>query len=88
MMEFLRQLAQEDLFPMPVIDEADIDKLRVLRAAGMVQADLPGERGSGPSARLIAITGLGRATLRVQTAHEFIAWRQQMPGTQPPPPWA
>lgn len=83
-LELLRQLAQEDRFPAPVVDEADIDKLRVLRAAGMVQADLPGEWASGKAARLIAITGLGRATLRAQAAREFIARRKLVPGAQPP----
>ena len=78
-MELLRQLAQRDQFPAPVVGEAEVDKLRVLRAAGMVQAELPGEGESVRSARVI--TGLGRATLRAQAAREFIARRDRLPGT-------
>lgn len=83
-MELLRQLAQRDEFPASVVDEATIDKLRVLRAAGMVQAELPGEGESSGSACLHSITGLGRATLRAQAAREFIARREQLPGIHTP----
>ena len=60
-----------------VTDEADIDKLRVLRAAGMVQATLPD--GPGQSACVTAITGLGHASLRAQRAREVLASRDQVP---------
>lgn len=83
-MELLRQLAQRDQFPAPVVGEAEVDKLRVLRAAGMVQDELPGEGESVRSARVITITGLGRATLRAQAAREFIARRDRLPGTPLP----
>ncbi|MGD9773567.1 hypothetical protein [Diaphorobacter sp.] len=79
MLDYLRQLAQQDQLPAPVTGEADIDMLRVLRAAGMVQAEIPGVDKPGRTARLIAVTGLGRATLRAETAREFIARRKQLP---------
>jgi len=75
-MEFLRDLANSEHFPLTVNDEADIDKVRVLRAAGMVEAHLP-EAAQQP-ARVIAITGLGRATLRAQVARQVIELRRQM----------
>lgn len=75
-MEFLRKLAHGDRFPVVVDDEADIDKLRVLRAAGMVEAHLP-DAPQQP-AHIIAITGLGRATLRAQVARQVIELRQRL----------
>ena len=75
-MEFLRNLAEEDRFPRSVLDEADIDKVRVLRAAGMLEAHLPD--ASHHPAQIIAITGLGRATLRAQVARQVIELRQRL----------
>ncbi|RYF28271.1 MAG: hypothetical protein EOO33_01465 [Comamonadaceae bacterium] len=75
-MEFLRELAHGDRFPVVVDDEADIDKLRVLRAAGMVEAQLPDSPHQ--PAYIVAITGLGRATLRAQVARQVIALRQRL----------
>ena len=80
-MELLRQLAQEDHFPTAVEEEADIDKLRILAAAGMVQAVFPKE--AGQAARIVAITGMGRATLLAQTAREVIDQRKRMRGQLP-----
>jgi hypothetical protein len=74
-LEFLRQLAQRDQFPAVVTDESDIDKLRVLRAAGMVQATLPD--GPGQGAQVTAITGMGHASLRAQRAREVLALRER-----------
>ncbi len=83
-MELLRELAtMANQFPVPVIDQADVDKLRILAAAGMVQALLPQEPGQ--AARLIAITGLGRATLLAQNAREVIAQRAKILPSRPPP---
>lgn len=82
MLNYLRKLAQEDRFPASVTGEDAIDMLRVLQAAGMVQADMPDDGPSGcvgRVARLISITGLGRATLRAETAREFIARRKRLP---------
>lgn len=41
-MEFLREIA-EGPFPLTVAGEQSLDKLRVLEAAGMVDATLPAE---------------------------------------------
>lgn len=81
-LEFLRPLAQCDQFPTLVTDEADIDKLRVLRAAGMVQATLPDTPGQ--SACVTAITGLGHASLRAQRAREVLASRKEPVVARPP----
>lgn len=75
-MEFLRNLAEEDRFPLSVSDEADIDKLRVLRAAGMVEAHLPD--APHQPAQILTITGLGRATLRAQMARQVIELRRRV----------
>lgn len=75
-MEFLRKLAHGDRFPVEVADEADIDKLRILRAAGMVEAHLP--EGPHQPAQIVTITGLGRATLRVQVARQVIELRRRL----------
>lgn len=75
-MEFLRKLADCDRFPLHVSDEADIDKVRVLRAAGMLEAELP-DAPQQP-AQVTAITGLGRATLRAQAARQVIDLRRRI----------
>lgn len=62
-MEFLRAMAQKSL-PCTVTEESDIDRVRVLRAAGYVAAFLPGSRSDGAECRVLAITGLGRKALQ------------------------
>ncbi|MES2610139.1 MAG: hypothetical protein V4679_07855 [Pseudomonadota bacterium] len=62
--EYLRTLKHDEL-PYPETDTTNIDKLRILRAAGMVEVELPDVDAQRPVARIIAVTGLGCATLRV-----------------------
>jgi hypothetical protein len=62
-LEFLRTVAELEL-PLTVTDEGNIDKTRVLVAAGMITASLP-EPGTGAPAQIHSVTGLGRATLKV-----------------------
>lgn len=65
--DYLRTLKHDEL-PYPETDTTNIDKLRVLRvlrAAGMVEVELPDVDAQRPVARVIAVTGLGCATLRV-----------------------
>ncbi len=69
-MEYLRVIAVE-MFPFDVDDEAGVDKLRVLEAAGMVEVQF--ERGS---AHVIAVTGLGRASLLAEVAKQVIRQRR------------
>jgi hypothetical protein len=70
-MELLRQIAVEKL-PFTVFAPADIDKLRVLRAAGLVTAFIPPveEMRSGAemqkAAQVLAITAKGLAALQGQ----------------------
>lgn len=61
--EFLRKIADADL-PIRVIDPSEVDKTRVLCAAGMITAVLP-EPGSSEPAEILSLTGLGRATVKV-----------------------
>lgn len=63
-MEYLRELPRDQL-PRIETDVACIDKLRVLSAAGMVEAELPAPDDPRPRARVLAVTGLGCATLRL-----------------------
>jgi hypothetical protein len=62
--DYLRTLKHDEL-PCPETDATNIDMLRVLRAAGMVEVELPDVDAPQPVARVIAVTGLGCATLRV-----------------------
>jgi hypothetical protein len=62
--DYLRTLKHDEL-PYPETDASNIDKLRALRAAGMVDVELPDLDEQRPVARVIAVTGLGCATLRV-----------------------
>lgn len=73
-MEYLKVIAVE-MLPFDVNDEAGVDKLRVLEAAGMVEVQFTQERGS--PARVVAITGLGRASLLAEVAKQVI--RQRSP---------
>ncbi len=64
-MELLRELATGTL-PRVLSDPANIDKLRVLRAAGLVSADMPEMTGSGEVVRqatCLSITDKGRQAL-------------------------
>lgn len=63
--EFLRKIASEAM-PLEVTAEADIDKVRVLAAAGMILADLPDVDQPG-SAVVRELTGFGRATLKAKS---------------------
>jgi hypothetical protein len=72
-MDCLRRIAERDL-PYSVHDWAEIDNLRVLRAAGMISAFLPppidlphGEQSQKP-AQVLAITEKGRQALRGRIA--------------------
>lgn len=65
-LELLRQLAGRQL-PLTVTDTADIDKLRVLRAAGHVAVLLPGLDQDTPFARVLAITPEGCLALQSDT---------------------
>ena len=65
--EMLRQLAQHPL-PVTVESSADVDKIRVLRAAGLVMALFmkktpQADYKEALSARVFAITAQGRAAL-------------------------
>lgn len=62
-MEYLRAL-ERDALPFIESDVMNIDKLRVLRAAGMVEVQLPAVDSPQQKAQVLYITGLGCATLR------------------------
>ncbi|GEM_PF-1986191 len=72
-MELLRQLAFCEVFPVLVKDETSVDHLRVLRAAGMVEAQLPDEPGH--PAWVHGVTGVGRAMLRADDARKVLELR-------------
>ena len=61
--EYLRELERGAL-PLIESDVVNIDKLRVLRAAGMVEVQLPPVDSPQQKAQVLYITGLGCATLR------------------------
>lgn len=61
-LDYLRELAG-GTFPLVVTDQADIDKVAVLVAAGMVIADVP-EAGQPGVAVVHELTGFGRATVK------------------------
>jgi uncharacterized ParB-like nuclease family protein len=62
-MEYLRAL-ERDALPLIESDVVNIDKLRILRAAGMVEVQLPPVDSPQQKAQVLYITGLGCATLR------------------------
>ena len=66
-MEYLQGLERDDL-PLIESDVGNIDKLRVLHAAGMVEVRLPPVDAQQPKAHVLYITGLGCATLRAHGA--------------------
>ncbi|NDZ16126.1 hypothetical protein [Variovorax sp. WS11] len=61
--ELLRKIAGASL-PMTLSSQADIERLRILRDAGYVKADLPPEGAPSASAVVIALTPLGRTAMR------------------------
>lgn len=63
--EYLREIAKASL-PMTVEEEANIDKLRVLRAADLVSVMLPNPLSGVQYARVLAITPKGREVLVTQ----------------------
>ena len=63
-LEFLRELAVSSL-PLEVTTEIEVDKVRVLKAAGMILADLPQVNQPGPAV-VRELTGFGRATLKAK----------------------
>lgn len=65
--EYLREIARAEL-PLTVEDEAQIDKLRVLRAADLISVMLPHPLSGPHYARVLAITPRGRAVLADQAA--------------------
>lgn len=62
-LEYLSQLSSQPL-PVRVEDLPAIDKLRVLRAAHLIVADLPEAGHEAAGAQVTAITAEGRAALR------------------------
>lgn len=68
-MEYLRGL-ERDALPMIETDVVNIDKLRILRAAGMVEVQLPPVDSPQQNAQILYVTGLGCATLRAQSLPE------------------
>lgn len=62
-MEYLREL-ERDALPLFESDVVNIDKLRILRAAGMVEVQLPPVDSPQQKAQVLYVTGLGCATLR------------------------
>lgn len=63
--EYLREIAEASL-PLTVEEEANIDKLRVLRAAELVTVLLPHPHSERQYARVLAITSRGRQVLATQ----------------------
>ncbi|MES2280181.1 MAG: hypothetical protein V4542_02090 [Pseudomonadota bacterium] len=60
--ELLRAIAEKPL-PLKITDASDIDKLRVLRAAGYVSVFLPLATGEQQSASVLLITQKGREAM-------------------------
>ena len=65
--EYLREIAQSSL-PMTIEEQANIDKLRILRAADLVSVMLPNPLSGIQYARVLAITPKGRDVLVNQCA--------------------
>ncbi|WP_406625996.1 hypothetical protein [Acidovorax sp. SDU_ACID1] len=61
-MELMVALARGK-FPTAVDNPADVDKLRVLAAAGLVEAQLPDVESEAQCAQVFAITPEGKAAL-------------------------
>lgn len=62
-LELLREIAKKPL-PLVVENAPDIDKLRVLRAAGHIQVVLPDPSAENQRAQVLAITPEGWAALK------------------------
>lgn len=60
----LLQWLSSSRLPLTLTASPDIDKLRLLRAAGLVAVMLPGVQAASPFARVLAITRRGRLQLR------------------------
>lgn len=67
-MEYLQGLQRDEL-PLIESDVGNIDKLRVLSAAGMVEVRLPPVDAPHQKAQVLYVTGLGCATLRARGAN-------------------
>lgn len=74
-MEYLRAL-ERDALPLIESDVVNIDKLRILRAAGMVEVQLPPVDSPHQKAQVLYVTGLGCATLRACGASVKIHHRE------------
>jgi hypothetical protein len=74
-MEYLRTL-ERDALPLIESDVGNIDKLRVLHAAGMVEVQLPPVDSPHQRAQVLFITGLGCATLRAFGSRVRVPHRQ------------
>lgn len=61
-MELLRELADRPL-PCTLTSEHDIDRLRVLRAAGLIVALLPKPGSESQLGRVLTLTSAGRQAL-------------------------
>jgi hypothetical protein len=75
-MEYLRDL-ERDALPLIESDVVNIDKLRILRAAGMVEVQLPPVDSPQQNAQVLFVTGLGCATLRAAGLRQVTAQRVQ-----------
>jgi hypothetical protein len=75
-MEYLRDL-ERDALPLIESDVVNIDKLRILRAAGMVEVQLPPVDSPQQNAQVLFVTGLGCATLRAADLRQVTAQRVQ-----------
>lgn len=79
--ELLREISAGEL-PLAVTAEADIDKLRVLHAAQMVEARF--SLKAGEAATALSLTGFGVATLRAFNARQILdRQRKVLAATQP-----
>lgn len=72
---YLQQLAWDEAFPVDVTDEANIERLRILKAAGMIEVQLPNDKHS--HALVMALTGKGRATVLADSASRVVAARSR-----------
>ena len=62
-MELMMVISQQNL-PLTIDDPADIDKLRVLAAAGLAKAQLPDINSTEQRAQVISITPEGKYALQ------------------------
>lgn len=76
--DYLKEITQES-FPLEVREEACVDKLRVLHAAGMVEMEWIA--GDAAAVRVLAVTGLGRASILADTARRVLQKRKAEPSS-------